>query len=291
MDKTFDFKRFCNVGRWDLTINRTFYTRMFMLVAAIALLPMLFKYIFALWQVIASHGTLDAYIKVNAVDDLDTQVALTNFLLPVMLTVMMAYMFHNLVTRQGRINELTLPATNLERFLWHACLIVGGGLLTALFSIVVADVLHVLLGWAILRQTSFESFTVLVFKNFGGARLFIDGYSTAGILSYLMGAVVLLINYSIFALGSAWRYRYSFAYTLLYMIAASLLFTVVMGFFVSYVVAYVVDLEHLRHFSLHISDTAVAVVTLVLETCFLALVWWLTYRLYCRAQITTRRNP
>lgn len=280
-----------NVARWDIAINRTFYTRMFILVAAIALLPMLAKYLFALWTIIALGGSREAYITMNAIDDLSALAGATNFLLPLMLTVMMGYMFHNLVTRQGRINELTLPSTNGERFLWHFCLIVGGGLLTGLASILLADLLHVLLGWAILRQTSFQSYTLLVFKSYGEVWTFLNNVSAGSVLAALIAAVASLINYSLFALGSAWRYRYSIAYTLLYMFAASLLFTVVTGFVVSAIVNRFDNIRALLDSLGNISGTAVGTVVLIGEVAVLALIWWLTYRLYCRAQITTRRNP
>ena len=280
-----------NVARWDIAINRTFYTRMFILVAAIALLPMLAKYLFALWTIIALGGSREAYITMNAIDDLSALAGATNFLLPLMLTVMMGYMFHNLVTRQGRISELTLPSTNGERFLWHFCLIVGGGLLTGLASILLADLLHVLLGWAILRQTSFQSYTLLVFKSYGEVWTFLNNVSAGSVLAALIAAVASLINYSLFALGSAWRYRYSIAYTLLYMFAASLLFTVVTGFVVSAIVNRFDNIRALLDSLGNISGTAVGTVVLIGEVAVLALIWWLTYRLYCRAQITTRRNP
>ena len=288
---TFNFQRFLNVARWDIAINRTFYTRMFVLVAAISLLPVLAKYLFALWTIIAMHGSRDAYIAMNAVDDISTLASMTNLLLPLMLTVMMGYMFHNLVTRQGRINELTLPSTNMERFLWHVCLIVGGGLLTGLISILMADLLHVLLGWAILRQTSFQSYTLLVFQSYTEAWTFFKSFTSLGLLTALIVIVSSLINYSLFALGSAWRYRYSIAYTLLYMFAASLIFSVVMGFVVSAVVNRFDGFFELIESLAPISGTAVASVFLALELVVLAFIWWLTYRLYCRAQITTRRNP
>ena len=288
---TFNFQRFLNVARWDIAINRTFYTRMFILVAAIALLPMLAKYLFALWTIIALGGSREAYITMNAIDDLSALAGATNFLLPLMLTVMMGYMFHNLVTRQGRINELTLPSTNGERFLWHFCLIVGGGLLTGLASILLADLLHVLLGWAILRQTSFQSYTLLVFKSYGEVWTFLNNVSAGSVLAALIAAVASLINYSLFALGSAWRYRYSIAYTLLYMFAASLLFTVVTGFVVSAIVNRFDNIRALLDSLGNISGTAVGTVVLIGEVAVLGLIWWLTYRLYCRAQITTRRNP
>ena len=264
---------------------------MFILVAAIALLPMLAKYLFALWTIIALGGSREAYITMNAIDDLSALAGATNFLLPLMLTVMMGYMFHNLVTRQGRISELTLPATNGERFLWHFCLIVGGGLLTGLASLLLADLLHVLLGWAILRQTSFQSYTLLVFKSYGEVWTFLNNVSAGSVLAALIAAVATLINYSLFALGSAWRYRYSIAYTLLYMFAASLLFTVVTGFVVSAIVNRFDNIRALLDSLGNISGTVVGTVVLIGEVAVLALIWWLTYRLYCRAQITTRRNP
>lgn len=288
---TFNFQRFQNVARWDIAINRSFYTRMFILVAAIALLPMLMKYLVALWTIIALGGSRDAYITTNAVSDLTNQAGIPIILLPVMLTVMMGYMFHNLVTRQGRINELTLPATNLERFLWHVCVIVGGGLLTGLLSILLADLLHVLLGWAILRQTSFQSYTVLVMKNYGEIWSYLGGGDADNLLIALIALVCSLINYSIFALGSAWRYRYSIAYTLLYMVAASLIFSVVTGFVVSALMNRFNNFNALLDRLEHVSGTLVGCVVLSLEVAVLVFIWWLTYRLYCRAQITTRRNP
>ena len=288
---TFNFQRFQSVARWDIAINRSFYTRMFILVAAIALLPMLMKYLFALWKIIALGGSREAYITMNATSDLTTLAAVTNILLPMMLTVMMGYMFHNLVTRQGRINELTLPATNLERCLWHACLIIGGGLLTGLLSILLADLLHVLLGWAILRQTSFQSYTVLVMKSYGEVWSTLSSSSTSNLLIAFIALACSLLNYSFFALGSAWRYRYSIAYTLLYMVAASLIFSVVTGFVVSALMNHFNNFKALLDRLEHVSGTFVGCVVLSLEVAVLVFIWWLTYRLYCRAQITTRRNP
>mgnify|MGYP007057676304 CR=1 FL=1 len=40
--KNFDIRRFCVVARWDLTINRAFYNKMAMAIAACSILPVLF---------------------------------------------------------------------------------------------------------------------------------------------------------------------------------------------------------------------------------------------------------
>ena len=40
--KNFDIRRFCAVARWDLTINRAFYNKMALVIAACSILPVLF---------------------------------------------------------------------------------------------------------------------------------------------------------------------------------------------------------------------------------------------------------
>ena len=196
-------------------------------------------------------------------------------------------MFHNLVTRQGRINELTLPATNLERFLWHLCLVVGGGLLLFLCSFLLSDLLHVLLGWAILHQTSFQSYTVEMLKSYGEL---IEFWDSPGL--FICVIITALTGYSFFALGSAWRYRYSIAYTMLYLLIIWLGSMIVMGFIISFIASSVDKQDFnqmLENWSVH--STGIIILMLTIQTAIFIFVWWLTYRLYCRAQITTRRNP
>ena len=52
---------------------------------------------------------------------------------------------HNLRNKQGRITELTLPATNLEKFTWHALLMLVGGFALSLIGLLTADGFNALL--------------------------------------------------------------------------------------------------------------------------------------------------
>ena len=54
-------------------------------------------------------------------------------------------MFHNLRNRQGRIAELTLPASNIERFLWHAFVVLVGAHVWFLMSVGLAEILNAIL--------------------------------------------------------------------------------------------------------------------------------------------------
>ena len=79
---------------------------------------------------------------------------------------MFCFMFHNLVTKQGRISELTLPATNLERFLWHAGCSFLGTISVFMASVVVADIVHAILGLVVFGITDPQSITLATWDVF-----------------------------------------------------------------------------------------------------------------------------
>ena len=123
--KNFDIRRFCAVARWDLTINRAFYNKMAMAIAACSILPVLFYHaIEMLDKVTDSYGVCKSYP--SFLMDLESMSGLISVFSGIALTVVLGFMFHNLRNRQGRIAELTLPASNIERFLWHAFVVLVG---------------------------------------------------------------------------------------------------------------------------------------------------------------------
>ncbi len=283
--KRFDIKRFVNVARWDLAVNRPFYTKMFMLIAACVLIPVLLRYGFFLtgaFNWVQFEGEIP--------DEVDMMAVRIMFFSCIMYVVAMGYMFHNLRDRQGRINELTLPATNLERFLWHAIFAVVGPTLSLLVSVVIADLAHVILGWAVMGQHSFKSLTLALFDNMDNIPLLNfhdeDGLSRSGSL------FMLLMGWSFtstFALGNAWKYRHNVVFTLLFHIALGLLCTFVMGF----VMAFVYDKwSGFEGFFLYLSQHRWILQTLLIGFALIVFcaIWVLTYILYCKAQITSKRN-
>ncbi len=44
--KAFDFNRFMNVARWDLTVNSKFYTRSALLMVALICMPVVLYYLY-----------------------------------------------------------------------------------------------------------------------------------------------------------------------------------------------------------------------------------------------------
>ena len=142
--KNFNINRFCAVARWDLTINRAFYNKMAMAIAACSILPVLFYHaIEMLERVSDADGVGKSYSSFLV--DLDLISVFISVFSGIALTVVLGFMFHNLRNRQGRIAELTLPASNIERFLWHAFVVLVGADVWFLMSVGLAEILNAIL--------------------------------------------------------------------------------------------------------------------------------------------------
>lgn len=151
----FNKERFANFAKYDLAINKKFYRNLSLVTIFGALGITVFGFMirWVMWRPYAitdMSGIEDAY---NIMDDgyaiytwdcSGTSAFLYGFL-ALMLTLFCGCWAHNLRTRQGRIMELTMPASNIERFLWHALLMVGGGLLLVILSALLADGANALL--------------------------------------------------------------------------------------------------------------------------------------------------
>ena len=140
--KAFDFNRFMNVARWDLTVNSKFYTRSALLMVALICMPVVLYYLYNML-------TDNSFFATEISDNISFFVVCDILLGGAYAIISSGYMFHNLITRQGRINELTLPATNLERFLWHVAVIVIGVNVVYVAGVVFSDLLHALFRLAI----------------------------------------------------------------------------------------------------------------------------------------------
>ncbi len=302
VENGFSWKRLQNVARWDLAVNRTFYLRVSALMACTVIIPVLYYYISVLYVTFTTeHGLYMNFfnVKEDHIGSVSEVILGLGFLGSM---VLMGYMFHGLLTRQSRINELTLPATNAERFLWNVLRTVVGSWLVFWVSVCVADVLHLLMG-CVLGQTGFQSLTWEVWKNVPD--VVVNSESTQVML--LFGLVCCLTNaitYSLFALGNAWKYKNNIAQTVVFMVAFGTLQIILVMFFATYLTV-LADNDSAKEilqaidylFNQNEGQNAEFVLSILLgalaavEMLVLALMWWITYRLYCRAQITTKRNP
>lgn len=280
--KHFNYTRFVNVARWDLTINRPFYLRAALIIFLCAAFPVMARFLFQL------IGIFDA----PTWDETSNIVSIQMVVFACMSLFSLAYVFHNLLTRQGRIHELTLPASNAERFLWHVLFTVFGVPTTFFISLVITDLMHIpmTVWWGI---TSFNSLT---FAFLDRIELPIFSSDILGNYAVMMGALCIvlmsLIHYSFFVLVNAWKYRYNLVLTFLYEFLIGFATTIVTAISVNLMSTSILHYieECCRHDETMFFNTTATLFFLLLLA-LLALMWWATYRLYCRAQITSKRNP
>ena len=291
--KNFDIRRFCAVARWDLTINRAFYNKMAMAIAACSILPVLFYHaIEILERVSDSDGVSKPYS--SFLMDLEFISVFISVFSGIALTVVLGFMFHNLRNRQGRIAELTLPASNIERFLWHAFVVLVGADVWFLMSVGLAEILNCLLVWVTFDFGNYEyaSLTAMVCKNFYNtlptAMVFDEGFHLGAYVAIILSS---LLGMSVYPLFNAWKYRHNIAYTILFYILAWLLLIVLISACAAFAAFCSWDVAGFLGFFEKFAPWSLVLILDVFLAGLLLLMWRCTYRLYCKAQITTRRNP
>lgn len=268
------------VARWDLAVNGRFYSRTLMLIVGCITLPVVYKSLqnllmYGLWGV--------------ADDGVSVLPGFYAMFFGMLMVSMCCYTFHSLLTRQGRINELTLPATNAERFTWHVLFTIVGTAAAFALSVVAADLINVLMG-AMRHASGLDDFLAvqtwqaLMSAPLSLCRTFSGDY---GEVMFVVFVFLMVAGWlSTFVLGSAWKYRHTMATVIMYNMVLSLLFSLL-----PVMLANVMPPLHSVVRFLENHDGSVITVLVLVALGILCLMWWLTYRLYCHAQITTRRNP
>ena len=285
--KCSSFKRFINVARWDLSVNSKFYTRSAIMMMAFISTPIVLFYLYNM----LTKGFL---LMGNTSDNVES-FAMTIGMIGIAYSVISAgYMFHNLLTKQGRISELTLPATNLERFLWHAVVILIGVPLVFFCGVVVADFLHFLFRLMI-TNADIQSLTATYYwgdfegwhNATPGLEDFMEDYGYELVTTIYIWGACYTRSFSLF---NAWKYRYNIPITFLFyfilwtVLPLVLLFIGTMFFSKENVLDF---MEWIKDVNPHNIIIGVGIVGILVYIG----IWLLTYRLYKRAQLTTKRNP
>lgn len=270
---TFNFNRFLNVARWNFAINRSHYMKMALSLFLIMAIPFLFLVMKTVWVMGVTQSTEMAF----AISPLTSMQKYIPFCFVVALPILCGYTFHNLLTKQSRIKELTLPASNGEKFLFHALLTVGGSFLVYVVSYFLIDLLQYL-------------YVGIVFDFAHAAWIPYAGLFTFDSTepSWLQAVVILawLAFCSTFVLGNALKYRHNVIWTYLFHMAFSFASMIFLGMSVPFMA------DHAQDLFIHaeVNETSVKVAVIVFFSLLIVLCWWLSYHLYCRAQITTKRN-
>ena len=129
-----------NVARWNFAINRAQYLKMALSLFLIMAVPFLAQVMKTVWVMGMTQSTATAF----TVAPLTSMQEYIPLCFVVAMPIICGYMFHNLLTKQSRIKELTLPASNGEKFLFHALVTIGGAFLTYVVSYFLLDIIQYL---------------------------------------------------------------------------------------------------------------------------------------------------
>lgn len=315
----FNKERFANFATYDLTINKSFYRNMALVTVAgavcIAMLGFISRY--TMYSSIVNDtmgGQAYSYIPDAYSFEGYNWMYLTalyelGFFL-IMLQIFAGCWAHNLRNKQGRITELTLPATNLEKFTWHALLVLVGGFILCILSLLIADGFNALLTLinygtengikslttSVGEMCSMRGITEIVFMRGIGHRSG-EVITNDDAIQYF-NAFTLLVFCSVFFqntiyfLGNAFKYKYNIILTY----AALQVLGTVLSFVFFICVALGVNVPTIMDTTTpDIEDVGQALTILYYVLSFITLVasaffiWW-SYNRYTKAQITSSFN-
>ena len=280
--------RFINVARWNFAINRAQYMKLALSLFLIMSAPLLFFILKTIWVSAISGSTELALASVPGTSLGTWMSASFIFVLP----ILAGYTFHNLLTKQTRIKELTLPASNGEKFLFHALVTIGGALLTYVVSFFLLDVIQYLFV-GIVYGFSYSQWVpyISIFFNDGGLDISNHFFTSSPWLLVIMD-LMFIAFISTFVLGNAIKYRHNVLWTILFHWGFGFVSMLCLGLCLPLFDN--VDWEWLRDWLQGLGPDNVLLALRWFATLFLAAItvfcWWMSYRLYCRAQITTKRN-
>lgn len=170
----FDSTRFTNFAKYDIAINKTFYKSLsivtFIGMLSIAFLGFTGRY--SMWKSMETIGNeipVDNTMHYSATSQ--TMLYLLGFSC-IMMCIFAGCWAHNMREKQGRITELTLPATNLEKFVWHVGLMLVGGWAVCTISYLFADALNAILTLsfigtdAVMSSLTADAFNLFTFGAF-----------------------------------------------------------------------------------------------------------------------------
>ena len=310
-------ERFANFATYDLTINKSFYRNMALVTIAgavcIALVGFIARY--TLYSSIVNDsmsGSAFSYVPdANSFEGYNwlylTAMGEMGFLF-IMMQIFGGCWAHNLRNKQGRINELTLPATNLEKFTWHALLMLVGGFILCILSLFLADGLNALLTLISYgAENGIKSLTASVgemcsFQNIAETVFFRGlGHNSTRtmpqeVVPYFSALTVLMFcstffQVTIYFLGNAFKYKYNIilTYVALQVIGTVLSFVFFIFGAMGAASANAMDLYFSEGDALNtltILYWVLAALSLVAGAFF---IWW-SYNRYTKAQITSSFN-
>lgn len=299
-------QRFLNYAKWDLTINKSFYRNMTIATASIIFMVTIMGF-FIRWTGLKS---CKAIITTNTGDispamenllleqlSVDGTATIIAIICALAMIVFAGCINHPLRNKQGRITALTLPATNGEKFLWHVILMIAGGFLLCVVSLLLADLFNAALSLVTFGPVGVKSLTDAIVNNCIDLYKDLDYLRTDEDASVFVNSLIinLIISYpfmlTIFAFGNALKYKFNILFTIIVLqviqFVFSILFLIGMSSIGTTLPEWIDSIDEETIFNIVLSLINITSVVMVGLMVFM---WWKSYKLYCKAQVTSTWN-
>lgn len=303
--------RFLNFGKYDFTINKSFYRNITLTTIFGSVGLAITGFFGRLMEFKGAetmgpdYSVLDVEQRYEAIREV-TDPASTPFTSAMIFTfclcmmfIFAGYTFHNLRNKQGRITELTIPATNLERWTWHVLVALVGGFIVCCISVLTADAVNAIANLCAYGTHIKSSLTADVAQI---AALGIDestnflGTGSAGIIFLnpsfawamrIAAYCCVLAKFSAYVFGNSIKYKYNIILTYIVLQVVNMIVGICLLALIGYLDEKDVDLyaeggtDTIIYFFWTVSAIAIALCSLLFVG---------SYRNYCKAQITSSLN-
>lgn len=287
----FNKERFVNFAKYDLAINKNFYRNLSLatIVGTFGIALFGFMIRWNIWQNNVSEYSLneESFNTFDFAWDCSGTSACLLVFCTIMLTGFCGCWAHNLRSRQNRIMELTLPAANIEKFVWHLVLTVGGGALLVVLSAVLADGLNALLClFAMPKGAEVPSLIAKMWSLITFSMIEDAGVAKALIISLCICSYILQLAFYIY--GNSLKYKFNIILTyaaeqVISLVLSIIFITIVTSIHTSWSISMSDDdVETMFEYILY----GISTIEIILATIFV----WLSYRNYVKAQLITQLN-
>ena len=290
----FNTSRFVNFGKYDYTINKSFYRNTCLISIFAALGIALIGFVARNIAFTSSHIPLEEALTLNYQEmflnpsnSFFTGIFLFLFV-SIMGTIISGYAFHNLRNKQGRITELTMPATNFERWLWHVLVVSVGGAIILFVSILCADLLNAILNLIVYDGKVTNSLTATMFRIITGTdEIFKEVPEKVRFYFILNICVSTLNNTACYIFGNSLKYKYNIILTY---IAQYIIQTAITVACFTFIYSLDINSGHTSMFTVKESLSALSITFNSIAFLFTIAMIWGSYHFYSKAQITAPFN-
>ena len=307
---TFNTTRFSNYAKFDLTINKNFYRNLALVMLATIVGVAVISF-FMRWLMYQTFAPESFYQSLTLTSVAVLVIIEYSFFITAGCTL------HPLRNKQGRITNLTIPATNLEKYLWHILICIGGCAVTAVVAVALADLVNYLMSVMVFDDreniqslfvgvfsntfsTALQNFTNQMHASMNGVTVTDSTYvapqdtSLMPVLNatYFSTWCSIFFTTAIYAFGNSLKYKFNLPLTYIVLQVIGFCFAILMFIGMICLTAHIDKMdgidESMRVFfeNFHIYLYIYGSLALIAGTCF----WVWAYKRYTKAQLCNAWN-